>query len=597
MRFGLLGPVEVRCQGRSITVGRGRERSVLAALLLDADRLVPTGRLIDQLWARPPTTAKAQLHNIISRLRQRLGTEELIVSRPGSYELRLGRHELDLLEFRRLVEQGRRAGGAGQPEEAVTAFCRALSLWRGPAMADVTEEFAADFRCALGEERLDTIEAWLSAKVMLGRPGDVARDIDPLLRDHPYRERLHEIKMIALAGAGRRADALNAYREAYDTLTDDLGVEPGRQLQSLAQRILSGENVLPPQTRERPAPRQLPPVTALLTGRDELIGEVCAALRRPAPTGPSVVLDGTCGAGKTTVALAAAYALGDSFPDGQLYADLRGTRSSPADPHEVLSRMLRALGADPALLPDDRDERIAMYRTHLAGRRILVLLDDAAGEAQVRPLLPGSAGCATLITSRWRLSALLGAARWTVPALSPESTVTLIGRLIGTERVAAARAAAGAIGELCGHLPLAVCVAAARLSLRPDWSLEEFRQRLSESRRRLDELTVGDLDVRGSIDLSYQALDAPASRLLRLLGLVPAPDWPRWVVRQLLLGDADAIIDRLAEAHLIEPLGRDVVGDSRFRLPGLNADFGRERALAEDDPATLAAARSVLLAC
>jgi DNA-binding SARP family transcriptional activator len=601
LRFGVLGPIEVSCAGGLVALGGGRDRLVLAALLLNADQLTLTSQLIAWLWERPPTTAKAQVHNMISRLRKRLGdgTGDLILSRPGGYELRLGGHELDLAEFRGLVEKGRQARADGRLEAAVSTFDEALALWRGPALTDVAADFADETRHTLHEELLAAAEAQLSAELALGRHDDVLRKVATLIVDHPYRERLREIKMMALAGAGRRADALAAYQDAYRCLVEDLGVEPGRPLRHLEQRILSDDLVLAPHTPGTLVPRQLPPMTAVITGRDELIGEVCDALRARTPAGPVVVLVGPGGVGKTTVALAAAHVIGDWFPDGQLYADLRGTRQSPADPHVVVGRLLRDMGVDGAALPDDRDERIAMYRSHLAHRRLLVVLDDAASEAQVRPLLPGAACCGAVVTSRRQLAALVGPARWTVPVPAPEAAAQVLARVVGAERVAREPDAAAAIADLCGHLPLAVCIAAARLSVHPEWTLAHFRRRLAEQRGRLDELTVGDLDVRASIALSYQALDAPLRSLFRRLALIAAPDWPAWVAGRLLCANdgrpVAPMLDQLVDTHLVEPLGRDVFGQPRFRLHDLVADFGRERATAEDEPATLAGAQSAML--
>jgi DNA-binding SARP family transcriptional activator len=600
LRLGVLGPVEVLCAGRPVDLGGGRDRLVLGALLLNTDQLTLTSQLISWVWERPPTTAKAQVHNIISRLRKRLGdgTGELILSRPGGYELRLGEHELDLVEFRDLVEQGRRAHAEGRLETAVSAFDQALTLWRGPALTDVAEDFAVDARHALHEERLAAAEAQLGAELVLGRYDDVLRKVAALIVDHPYRERLHEAKMTALAGVGRQADALAAYQDAYRCLTEELGVEPGRSLRHLEQRILRGEQVLAARPG-RPVPRQLPPVTAVIAGRDQLIAEVSAALRTRAPAGPVAVLVGPGGVGKTTVALAAATAMRDCFPDGQLYADLRGTRESPADPHVVVGRLLREMGVDGAALPDDHDERIAMYRSHLAGSRMLVVLDDAASEAQVRPLLPGAPCCGAVVTSRRQLAALVGPARWTVPVPSPAAATEVLARVIGAARVEREPDAATAIADLCGHLPLAVCIAAARLSVHPEWTLAQFRRRLAEQRGRLDELTVGDLDVRASIALSYQALTVPLRSLFRRLALIGAPDWPAWVAHRLLGagdgGPVEPMIEELVDTHLVESLGQDAFGQPRFRLHDLVADFGRERALAEDEPAVLAQAQAAML--
>lgn len=603
----MLGPVVVRRDGQTLTVGSGRERFVLATLLLNAGRLTTVDRLLDALWPDPPNTARAQLHNMISNVRRRLRPSDgdLIVTRPEGYVLRLGTHRLDLLEFRELTERGRLAGSAGNHERAADLFAEALALWRGPALSDVTDDLAATTRQLLHEERVAAAEARIDAQLALGRFDDVLRDLDTLLIEHPYRERLHEIRMAALADTGRRAEALAAYRQLYRHFADDLGVEPGPALRDLEQRILRGEPAA--QAPLAAAPRQLPTATPALTGRDELIHEICAELGSDDDSAAQVrVLVGPGGVGKSSVALAVAQRLDEAFPDGQLYADLRGTHDAPADPHAVLGRLLRTLSAGPGeladqALPDDVDERVAMYRSALAGRRVLIVLDDVAAEEQVRPLLPGTASCRVLVTSRRRLGALLGATRWSVPVLAPDAAVTLLGTVIGPQRVAAAPEAAAAVVELCGRLPLAVRVAAARLAVHPEWTLEDFRSRLADQWGRLDELAVGDLDVRASIELSYQVLDDRLRLLLRRLGLSLADDWPTWVAQELVgeesFSRVERMLDRLAEVHLIEPLGRDAVGQSRYRLHGLIRDFAAERAAEEDDEDERAEAVSRVLSC
>jgi DNA-binding SARP family transcriptional activator/Tfp pilus assembly protein PilF len=601
--FGVLGPVRVREGHRELPAGSGRERFVLAMLLLNAGHQVPADQLIQALWGEPPPSAKAQLHNAISKWRRRLaghakGSGELIVTRPLGYELRLGPHRLDVGEFRRLAADGRQAARRGDHEAAVSALAEALSWWRGPALADIADELVAATRQALEEERLAAAEARLESELVLGRHQDVLATVSGLIDAHPYREWLYQAQMRALVGSGRRADALDVYRRLYRRLGAELGIEPGPSLRELEQRILRGEPPAEPVQPAQPVvPRQLPPVTGALTGRGKLIAEIRAELLRDDPQPPVGVLVGPGGIGKTTLALAAGHRLAADFPSGQLYADLRGSQREPADPHIVIGRFLRALGVDGQSLPDDREERVAMYRSQLAGRRLLLVLDDAGSERQVRPLLPGAAGCAVLICSRRQLRALVGTGRWTVPALAAADASLLLARVVGQERAAAEPAQVAAVVDLCGGLPLAVSIAAARLAARPDWTVAQLRQRLAEERGRLDELTVGDLDVRASIALSYEALDPTQRQLLRRLGLLAAPDWPAWVAGELLAAPAAAVIDQLVDVHLVEPRGQDTAGNPataggagnpttagqhRFRLHDLVAEFARERAAEED---------------
>lgn len=583
MDFRVLGPVEVSDGGLPRVVGGGRERFVLAMLLLGAGRSTSAARLIDALWDSPPSSAKAQLHNMISRLRRALaGRDGLIVTNTAGYELRLGADTLDLLEFRRLVAQGLRSRAEGDAALTVALLGEALALWRGPALADIPDELAAAARQALHEEKLAAAEARLDAELALGRNLEVIDAVTALLAEHPYRENLYQTKMLALFGAGRPDEALETYRQADSSLVDGLGIEPGPALRELERRILADRNV---PVREAPvAVRQLPPTTAVLTGRDQLVAEIGTVLIRPEPV--VAVLVGPGGVGKTTLALAAAAEVADAFPGGQLYADLRGSQDNPADPHAVVGRFLSALGVRQSKLPRDPDERLAMYRGLVAGSRMLVVLDDAADEEQVRPLQADCDGCATLVTSRRHLGALAGATRWTVPELAPADAIELLGRLIGRDRTAAEPEAAAALAAVCGQLPLAVSIVAARLAVRPDWTLEEFSQRLARERDRLDELAVGDLDVRASIALSYHSLSERGRRLLRLLALVAAPDWPAWVPRVLLgeaADDAPAAIAELVDVHLVARVG------ARYRLHDLVRVFAKELLAGENggEPAAI----------
>ncbi len=570
VEFRLLGPVEVSYDGRVLPEGSARERLVLANLLLNAGRTTATQSLVGQLWREPPRSAKAQLHNLVSGLRRRLRSvdDSLIETRPTGYALRLDSHRLDLLEFRRLAEQGRTAAQSGDHVVAAGLLGEALSLWRGAALADLPDELAGELREALHQERLGASEAKLDALLALGEHQQALRDVEPLLGGHPYREGLYRRRMLALAATGRRADALEVYRSAYRRFTDDLGVEPGAELRDLEQRILRGSPVAA-LGETRLVPRQLPPATPL-TGRDELLKQVADQLG----DGEVVLLVGPGGVGKSAIAAAAGHRLTAGFPDGQLYADLRGSHAQPADPYEIVGGLLRALGMAGDAVPADREERVAAYRARMAYQRILVVLDDAADAAQLAPLLPRSDRCATVVTSRRHLATVAGV-RLPVPALPYQEATRLLADLAGRQRVDAESDAAAEIVALCGALPLAVCVAAARLAVRPQWSLAEFARRLAVERGRLDELSVGDLDVRASIGLSYQALPEPAQRLFRRIGLLGTPHWPAWVAEVLSGGGA---LEELVDVHLVEALGEDAVGQARYRMHDLIAEYAAERA-------------------
>jgi len=565
----VLGPVEAWRDGLRLDVGSRRARLVLGLLLLNAGRMTSAEALIDSLWPQnPPPSARAQLHNMIGHLRRTLTVDghEPLVTRPGGYELRLAGSTLDLLEFRRLV------GAAGQAEDhaaTVAAATEALGVWRGPAFADLAADLVRDHRAALHEERLAAIEVLLGAELALGHYADMLTRLPALIDEAPYRERLHEFHLLALHGVGRAADAVAAFHRTRERFVDELGIEPGPELRAVADRLGTG-----PERAPR-VPRQLPPVTPVLTGRAGMVDEITAALR---DRGGVAVLVGPGGAGKTTVAVAAAHALQAAYPDGQLYAELRGSRPNPVDPQSVLARFMRSLAPDAGVAPADPVQRVAAYRKLLADRRVLVVLDDAGDEAQVRDLLPDLPGCAVVVTSRQRLGGLPNGAGWSVPMLAPDDSVALLTRLVGAERVHAESAAAADIAALCGHSPLGVCIAGARLGVHHDLPLADFRDRLAARSQRLDELTVGDLNVRTTIALSYEALEADQRGLFRRLGLVTAPDWPEWVA-----GAPVAALAALVDRHLVEALGVDAVGQRRYRLHDLVADFARER-LAEEEP-------------
>ncbi|MEV6522179.1 BTAD domain-containing putative transcriptional regulator [Longispora sp. NPDC051575] len=583
MWFGVLGPVRAHADDRDLGAGSGRERLILSVLLFNADRMVSADRLIDVLWgADSPPTAKAQLHNAVSALRRRLRDapgQEVLHTRPLGYELRLCGHTFDLSEFRMGLERARSAASGADHERAVALLTGALGLWRGPTLADVAGEWATTTRLAVNEERLGAYELLLQSRLALGRPDEVLTALPALVAEHPYKERLHEIRMLALVSAGRRAEALGVYREVYRRFAADLGVQPGAALRALHQRILVGQD---PESSAvtRLIPRQLPPLPLEIVGRHALSAEIAGAVGRPGVAVPVSLLVGPGGIGKTSLAVAVAHELGEAYPDGQLYANLRGSTRSPVDPADVLTGWLRALGVSRDV-PTDPEERAGLYRSHLADRRVLVLLDDAGTEQQVRALLPGSASSAVLVTSRTRLAGLIGAARWTVPELSAEDALALFASIAGPDRSPADCADAAAIVAACGNLPLAVAISAARAAARPDRPLAELRARLSTARGRLDELAVGDLDVRATIALSDESLEPDERRLFARLGLLAGTEHPAWVLDQLS-GDRPRLVDRLVDVHLIERLDRDVVGQTRFRMHDLVADYARERATVEE---------------
>ncbi|GAB3886318.1 BTAD domain-containing putative transcriptional regulator [Terrabacter terrigena] len=601
----MLGPMEVIADdGELLRLGSARERFVLATLLVSADRLVPAERLIDGLWDEPPPTARQQLQNLIAGLRRRLAAHDrgLVTTRPFGYELRMGGHTLDLTEFRREVAEARALEGCDQPATVVRHLERAVALWRGTALGDVAPAADAStesLQQALRDERIAATDLLVDSLAQLGRHEEVLATAAVQLEDDPWNERLHEHRLRALAATGRRSEASDAYRRLRRRFIDELGVPPSRSLAELNTQILDGSPLGATSSRRRVIPRELPAPTWTLLGREALLGAVLTRLaprlpdehgasrspvalasRAAAPPG-LVVLVGVGGVGKTALAVTAGHALADAYPDGTLYAALSDDPTGAIDPHHVAARFLRALGVDGPSIPAGREDRIALYRTTIAGKRILTVIDGATTESQVRPLLPTSPGAGAIVTSRSRLAGLVGVRRHTVQPLTADASLALLTELAGPEREVDATEALVDISALCGHLPLALCVAGSKLATNPTLALPELRDRLTHEHTRLDELSAGDIDVRASIALSVQDLPAPARALFRRLALAPSSDWPAWVARRLLKDvtreiEAHHALDELVDRHLVEPTGRDAAGQPRYRVHSLVSELAGE---------------------
>jgi DNA-binding SARP family transcriptional activator len=607
MEFRVLGPLEVWCDGRRVPVSAAKQRTLLAILLLRAGRVVAAEELIDRLWGeRPPATARKTLHNYVRRLRMALAAgadasavPPMLLTEPTGYLLRLGDAVLDLHRFEQLREQAQQAASAGNLDRAAGILRQALGLWRGPALADVVAETLLRTEAVrLEERRLAALEARIQAELDLGRHAELVGELEALAAQHPLRESFCGQLMLALYRCGRQVDALGAYRAARRLLTEEFGVEPGSELQRLERAILVADPSLAAPARSAPSapmaqtpdwaiPAQLPADVADFTGRGQHLEQLDRLLTGDWYATAVVIsaIAGTAGVGKTALAVHWAHRARDRFPDGQLYVRLQGSQPNLLDPAEVLAGLLRDLGVQGAAIPAALEERSRLYRALLADRRVLVVLDDAAGEAQVRPLLPGSSGCGVLVTSRRALAGLEGVHLLALDVLPRMEAMELLGKLAGPERVEAEAQAAEVIAERCGLLPLALRIAGAKLAANPRWRLEELAGRLADEHHRLGELHIGDLDVRASFALSYLGLDPAARRLFRLLGVLELPDLPGWVAAALLdtgPAEAAAVLDRLVEAQLVENAGYDPAGQLRYRLHDLLRAYARERLLAEE---------------
>lgn len=575
----MLGPVEVRSTTGSLPLGGSKPATLLAVLALAVGEVVSLDEIVEAVWgSRPPRNSRATVHTNVSALRKALATD-VIVRRGGGYALDVPPEQVDAHEFVRRAAQGRRALGAGRPAEAAAEFGAALALWRGTALGGATGDWADGERARLADLRLAVQEDRLEAALTAGLDLPPVAELTALVAEHPVRERLRAQVMLVLSGLGRQAEALACYQEGRRILADELGVDPGPEMREAHQRVLSGQTAV-----ERPAvamPAQLPPDIADFTGREDELARLCRSLADARGNAmPVVAISGQAGSGKSTLAVHAAHRLRERYPDGQLYASLRGAQEKRVDPAEVVVRFLRALGVSEASLPRGEDEQVLLYRTLIAGRRVLVVLDDAADERQVRPLLPGSPSCACVLTSRARPSALEGVVHVELGTLGEKESLALLERIVGAERVAAEPGQVGEILRLCGHLPLAVRIAGARLVSRTDWPLARLVTRLREQRRLLDELSIGDLEVRGSLALSYTGLPVSARAGVRRLGWFGVQDFEPWLVAALLhvaVTDAEDVVDELVRAQLL-----DVAGGGRYRLHDLTRTFGWERAEAED---------------
>jgi DNA-binding SARP family transcriptional activator/tetratricopeptide (TPR) repeat protein len=634
MEFRLLGPVEVRDGAGALALGGTKVRTLLAALLLAPGRIVSTERLIEAIWDEdPPATAPAILQTYVSRLRRAIGVDgsQVIRTHPTGYLANINGGVLDRQLFDTHAADGRAAAAAGRFAVALEEYRAAEALWRGPALDGARTPSLLPEAVRLDEQRIAVVEGRVDTELALGRGSELVGELSMLVEQFPTRESLRGQLMIALHRGGRTADALTVYRQARQALIDELGIEPGAELSSLHEAILRSDpallssqpsesagartSVAPPATPQPPSgpparrgdaerpdedtnppmyrPAQLPPDPTDFTGRDVAVQQLVELFDGSHRATAIAVVAGPGGVGKSALTIHVAHQLRAVYPDGQLHVDLRGTGPVPASPAEVLGRFLRALQVDPNAIPTSADERMDAYRSRLSGRRMLVVLDDAANEQQVRPLLPGDSGCGVLISARNRLPGLAGAQLLELDMLTVDEATTLLSRVAGADRIQSSPDAATRIVRSCGRLPLAVRIAGARLAARRQWSPGLLADRLADERRRLDELRVGDQQIRATIEMSYRALDAATQTALRRLGRLGLPDFPDWVVAALLDSDpatAESVIEHLVDAHLVDYTFVDQTGGMRYRLHDLIRIFAREQAERDEPEPDLLAA-------
>jgi DNA-binding SARP family transcriptional activator len=612
LRVGVLGPVRAWLADQELPPGPPRQQAVLGMLAMRANRVVSRDELVDAVWGqKAPASAEGGVHTYVAGLRRvlepgrsRRGPSSVLASAPGGYVLRLDAGQVDAIVFERGLAAGRRLRTAGDLSGAITALDTALSEWHGSAFAGVPGPFASAERVRLAELRSAAAEERAEVRLDLGRHEQAVPELASLVAEHPLRERMRGLLMVALYRCGRQAEALQAFHDARQVLAEELGIDPGPELSRIHQQILSldprleapsrgvppgavtaaAPPVPPPATgaaASHPVPAQLPLEAPGFSGRHSELERMLRAIGDDTPSagdGPPaddtvqiIAISGTAGVGKTALANRFARQVASRFPDGQLYVNLRGfdPSGSALSAESALRFFLDALGVQPQRMPVDADGRAALFRSLLNGKRVLIVLDNARDPDQVRPLLPGSPGSLVVVTSRSQLTGLVvaeGATPLTLDVLTEEEAHELLGRRLGKDVVAAEPEAASELISLCARLPLALGVAAGRAATRPGFSLAALAAELRDTRNRLEMLDAGDAatDVRAVLSWSYEQLSPSAARMFRLLGLHPGPDVSLAAAASLAAVSRSEAASALRELTRVHALAEHVPGRYAF---------------------------------
>ncbi|MFI8451259.1 AfsR/SARP family transcriptional regulator [Streptomyces erythrochromogenes] len=632
----MLGPLEILDGPRNVVPTAPKPRQVIALLLMRRNTLVQTSELIDELWeSDPPASAMTTLQTYIYKLRKILtarNAEEILFTRPGGYTLAIPDRSVDLHRFETEAGEGKSLLKNGDPAGAAEALRRSLALWRGSALVDVVPGgLLSSYVTRLEEFRERTLDLRIEADLQLGRHQELISELKSLVLSRPLHENVHASLMIALHRSGRRHEALEVYQVLRRSMIDNLGLEPGKELRALHQALLSEATggvlyerhqqpvlaepdrgpagrpepeeppvvVAPRPAAPRPAaprhaaapgvpaPAQLPPDIADFTGRESIVDQAPALLagvgeRDRPPTAPAVaVISGMPGVGKSALAVHMSHTVRPFFEGGQLYADLRGSTGRGTDPSEVLHGFLRALGVAESEIPADLEERSKLFRSTTVGRRLLILLDDVSSLADVRSLLPGDPECSVVITSRRRLHGLGGAWNVNLDAMDTAEGRELLARIIGSARVRRERNAANQLMETVGGHPLAVRCIGGRLSGSPGLTLSGLATQLNCSEKLLDELRLGELDVRSRYDFSYEGLGRVEQSVFRLLSILPPRRFTADSVVELLGSDSRSVehlLQHFVDSHLIN-IVRWEDGGAHYEFPELTRVYARERLL------------------
>lgn len=605
LSFKALGPLRAEADGEPLKLGGARQRKVLAMLLLSAGQVVSVESLTEAVWqGAPPTTARNQIAICITALRRifryATGDEELIRTAHNGYSLIQGHHSIDIQEMHSLLAEARTAVAEGASEEAAEKFEQLLAMWYGSPLEGLAGGHLDHAAARLTDLWLDLNEEYAALQLQLGRYRSAADRLATLVEKYPLREQARLHLMSAQHLAGRRADALETYRIGRKVLVEELGIEPGPALQQLHRRILQDSDTPgPPEQQpdglyaaEAGPPAQLPLPAACFTGRDEEIAALDELLRSRTDATPLAIaaLSGASGVGKSALAVHWANRVAEHFPDGQLFMDLRGydKHEQPVSAMSALDNCLRALGVHGPGIPAELQERAALYRSMLDGKRMLIVLDNVRSIDQILSLFPGRGDCCVVITSRDPLGHLAGdypVLRIALRPLSTDESCRMLEAMIGRERVTAEPRMAARLAELCDGLPLALRILAAQLINKPHRLLSQSVTRLEDRRRRLDLLSPDHGGLRAEFWLSYRELPPAAARMYRRLGLLSLSHFPAWVGAALLdidLDQAEDLMDQLVDAQLLEvsPQGRS--GSPRYRFLDLLRLFAWERAQEEE---------------
>lgn len=631
MEFRLLGPLEILDGARNVVPTAPKPRQVIALLLMRRNTLVQTSELIDELWENdPPASAMTTLQTYIYKLRKILtecNSEEILLTRPGGYTLAVPDGCTDLHQFEVEADEGKTLLKKGDPAAAGEVLKRALGRWRGPALVDVVPGgLLSSYVTRLEELRERTLDLRIEADLQMGRHQELISELKSLVLSRPLHENVHASLMIALHRSGRRHEALEVYQALRRSMIDNLGLEPGQELRALHQALLSENTVGEPYMPHRrsapvdqhhearaarpepeasavpvvsavpaapphaasgiPVPAQLPADLTDFTGRQSIVARAPAVLAgdeehtRPRTATPVAVISGMPGVGKTALAVHMSHTVRSFFEDGQLYADLRGSTGTGPAPADVLHGFLRALGTAAHDIPADVEERSKLFRSTTVGRRLLILLDDVSSLAEVRPLLPGDPRCAVVITSRRRLHGLDGAWDIDLDAMDTAAGSELLSRIVGPARVDREQHAAEQLVETVGGLPLAVRCIGGRLNGSPGLSLSRLALQLACSDKLLDELRLGELDVRSRYDRSYEGLGRVERSVFRLLSILPSRQFTADSVVELLGSDSrtvERLLQRFVDSHLISIRWENDA--AQYVIPEVTRAYARERLL------------------